>query len=49
LLHYLVQRLAQPQLQLRQGIVDRFTPVAISAEKRFACPTTRLAELSNWS
>src|SRR5271170_7801592 len=28
--------------------VDRFTPVATSVEKRFACPTTRLVEFSNW-
>ena len=25
----------------------RFTPAAISLENRFACPTTRLVELSN--
>src|SRR5205823_14273898 len=28
--------------------LDRFTPSAISFENRFACPTTRLVELSSW-
>ena len=28
--------------------LDRFTPSTISFENRFACPTTRLVELSSW-
>ena len=42
-----VQNLLLPAIDLVRVLEARFTPAAISLENRFACPTTRLVELSN--